>query len=368
MASESANGRNGQGDAARLLLAAARERFAVAATDLLLPDAARLTEWQRLTAAALLVRLIACIEDDLRARLATRFADEEGVAAALTSAHVPIAAPILERAGVLHDGELGGALVRRVEEHRFWTLHRPAGRDDLLFMLARDADEEVAGEAMALLIARSRRFDRFEEPVLTETELPADLQHRLVWLVAAALRHYLVQHHRLPGVDSAIEAATAELLARHDEGETLEGSAARLVRRLDSAGRLDGDLLAQTIESGLLPLFLAGLAMRCGLDPAAAWEVLADPQGRGPALLARAAGLDRREAARILLALNAQGPVFSGAEGDATETQLDLYDTLDQASADEVLRMWRANPAYRASVARVSTRARFVGSGPGAAA
>ena len=48
------DGRERQSDAARLLLAAARERFAVAATDLLLPDRARLTEWQRLTAAALL--------------------------------------------------------------------------------------------------------------------------------------------------------------------------------------------------------------------------------------------------------------------------------------------------------------------------
>lgn len=363
MAGQGVNGRNGQGDAARLLLAAARERFAVAATDLLLPDAARLTEWQRLTAAALLGRLIACIEDHLRTRLATHFAAEEGVAAALASAHVPIAAPILERAGALNDSELSAALVRRVEEHRFWTLHRPAGLDDLLFALARDGDEEVAGEAMALVIARSRRFDRFEEPVLTDTDLPADLQHRLVWLVAAALRHYLVQHHRLSGVDAAIEAATADLLSRHDEGEGLEATALRLVRRLDGSGRLDGDLLARTIESGLLPLFLAGVALRCGLDPAAAWEVLADPQGRGPALLARAAGLDRREAARILLALNAQGPIFSGAEGDATEAQLDLFDTLDQASADEVLRLWRVHPAYRASVARVSTRAR-----PGAGA
>jgi uncharacterized protein (DUF2336 family) len=211
---------------------------------------------------------------------------------------------------------------------------------------------------MALVIARSRRFDRFEEPVLTEAELPAELYHRLVWLVAAALRHYLVQHHRLAGVDAAIEAAAGDLLAGHDEGESLEGSAARLVRRLDGAGRLDGDFLASTIESGLLPLFLAGLAARCGLDAAAAWEVLADPQGRGPALLVRAAGLERREAARILLALNAKGPVFSGAEGDATELQLELYDTLDQPAAEEVLRLWRAHPAYRASVARVSTRAR----------
>lgn len=358
MAGQGANGRNGQSDAARLLLAAARERFAVAATDLLLPDAARLTEWQRITAAALLGRLVGCIEDDLRARLAEHFAGEDGVAAALGSAHVPIAAPILERSGALNDGELGAALVRRVEEHRFWTLHRPAGRDDLLFALARDADEEVAGEAMALVIARSRRFDRFEEPVLTEAELPAELYHRLVWLVAAALRHYLVQHHRLTGVDAAIEAATGSLLARHDEGDSLEGAAARLVRLLDNADRLDGDLLARMIESGLLPLFLAALALRCGLDIAAAWEVLADPRGRGPALLVRAAGLERREAARILLALNAQGPIFSGAEGDATEAQLELFDTLDQASADEILRLWRVHPAYRASVARVSTRAR----------
>ena len=294
----------------------------------------------------------------LRTRLAAHFAGEDSVSAALESAHVPIAAPILERAGVLGDQELSAALVRRVEEHRFWSLHRPAGRDDLLFALARDADEEVAGEAMALVIARSRRFDRFEEPVLTEAELPAELYHRLVWLVAAALRHYLVQHHRLAGVDAAIEAAAGDLLARHDEGESLEGSAARLVRRLDAVGRLDGDLLARTIESGLLPLFLAGLAARCGLDAAAAWEVLADPQGRGPALLVRAAGLERREAARILLALNARGPVFSGAEGDATELQLELYDTLDQPAAEEVLRLWRVHPAYRASVARVSTRAR----------
>ena len=119
---------------------------------------------------------------------------------------------------------------------------------------------------MALVIARSRRFDRFEEPVLTEAELPAELHHRLVWLVAAALRHYLVQHHRLGGVDAAIEAAAGASLGRHDEGESLEAVALRLARRLDGAGRLDGDFLARTIESGLLPLFLAGVATRCGLD------------------------------------------------------------------------------------------------------
>lgn len=358
MATSDLNGRGGQGDAARLLLAAARERFAVAATDLLLPDAARLTEWQRVTAAALLSRLVACIEDDLRARLAQRFAGEDAVVAALASAHVPIAAPILDRSGALNDPELGAALVRRVEEHRFWTARPPLGSDDLLFALARDDDDDISAEAMALVIARSRRFDRFQEPVLTSAELPAELQHRLVWLVAAALRHYLVQHHQLAGVDGAIEAAAAGAIGSHDEGDSLEAAAQRLALRLDRLGRLDGDLAARMIESGLLPLFLAALSVRCSLDPAAAWEVLADPRSRGPALLLRAAGFERRDAARILLALNARGPIFSGAEGDATAAQLELFDTLDEASAGEVLRLWRAHPAYRASVARISTRAR----------
>ena len=55
---------------------------------------------------------------------------------------------------------------------------------------------------------------------------------------------------------------------------------------------------------------------------------------------------------------NSRGPLVSGAEGDATAAQLDLYDSLDPAGAEEVLRLWRADPGYRASVARVSTRAR----------
>jgi hypothetical protein len=163
MAEAGSSRRDGKSDAARLLLAAARERFAVAATDLLLPDQARLTEWQRVTAAALLSRLVHSIEDDLRARLAVRFEAHEALHAALSSARVPIAVPILERAQALRDAELTTLLVRRAEEHRFWKARPPEQAEELLFALVRDDDEEVAADAMELVIARSRRFDRFQE-------------------------------------------------------------------------------------------------------------------------------------------------------------------------------------------------------------
>ncbi|MGZ8350616.1 MAG: DUF2336 domain-containing protein [Allosphingosinicella sp.] len=358
MAETGSSRRERKSDAARLLLAAARERFAVAATDLLLPDQARLNEWQRLTAARLLSRLVHSIEDDLRARLAVRFEGEEALHAALSSARVPIALPILERARVLRDAELTTVLVRRVEEHRFWKTRPPEQADEYLFELVRDGDAGVAADAMELVIARSRRFDRFEEPAMARVELPADLQHRRVWLVAAALRQYIVQQHQVGTVDAAVEESAASIIDGYDEGQSFEALAMRLARRLQRAGRLDGDALARIIEDGVLPFFIAGISVLCGLDPAAAWEVLSDPNGRGPALLVRAAGLPRDSAAAIFLAINARGPLLSGVDGDAAAAQLELFDTIDEVSAHEVLRLWQAHPAYRASVARISTRVR----------
>ena len=358
MAEGGSNRREKKSDAARLLLAAARERFAVAARDLLLPEQARLTEWQRLTAAGLLSRLVRSIEDDLRTRLAPRFEAHEALHAALSSAHVPIALPILERAQVLRDAELTTILVRRVEEHRFWKSKGTSESEELLFELVRDADDLVAAEAMELVIARSRRFDRFQEPCMARVELPAELQHRLVWIVAAALRQYIVQQHNVGAVDGPVEEAAAEIIAGYDEGESFEALALRLCQRLRRDGRLDGAALARIIGDGMLPFFIAALAVLCGLDQAAAWEVLSDPRGRGPALLLRAAGVNREEAAAILFAFNARGPHFAGAEGDEAAEQLELYDSVDQPSAKEVLRLWQAHPAYRASVARISTRVR----------
>jgi len=324
----------------------------------LLPEQARLTEWQRLTAAGFLSRLVRSIEDDLRVRLAPRFEAHEALHAALSSAHVPIALPILERAQALRDAELTTILVRRVEEHRFWKAKGPGESEEFLFELVRDADDLVAAEAMELVIARSRRFDRFQEPDMGQVELPAELQHKLVWLVAAALRQYIVQQHGLAAVDSIIEEAAGSLIALHDEGAILEAHATRLALRLAVSDRLDGTLLLRMLSEGLLPLFIAGAGALTGLDYAATWEVIADPRGRGPAILLRAAGIERQEAAAILLLANSNGPLVSGTEGDATAAQLELYDSLDRASADEVLTLWRAAPGYRTAVARVSTRGR----------
>lgn len=193
---------------------------------------------------------------------------------------------------------------------------------------------------------------------MAAVELPAELQHRLIWMVAAALRQYLVQQHNVAAVDGPVEEAAGALVAAYDEGESFESLAMRLARRLHRLGRLDGAALARMIGDGVLPFFIAGLSVLDSLDPGATWEVLSDPGGRGPALLVRAAGVERDEAAAIFLALNARGPHFEAGEGDAAAAQLELYDNVEPDAARDVLRLWQAHPAYRASVARISTRAR----------
>ena len=355
----------GKGDAARMLLAAARERFSIAATDLLLPETVRLTEWQRHTAAALLSRLIRTIEDALRADLADRVGGYEALHASFSSAHVPIAQPMLERAQVLRDPELSTVLVRRVEEHRFWKGQRDSGHepDVLLRELINDADAALAGEAMAVLIARSRRFDRFGDPGFARTDLAADLHHKLVWMVAAALRQYMVQHHAVPSreADGLIADATQKHLAGYDEGTSLDAACTRLARRLAELDRLDDPLLERMLDDGMLPMFIAAIGVRVGLNYDSAWEVLSDPRGMGPAILLSAAGFARNRAAAIFLILNSRGRMFSGQEGDATEYQLGIFEGADESLALDILRLWKVDPGYRAAIARLSTRARSIG-------
>jgi uncharacterized protein (DUF2336 family) len=335
-----------QDDAARLLLAASHRR-AVATTDLFLPETLRLSDQQRTTVRTLLDKLVRTIEDELRTSLAETFAGEAALHAALASAHVQLAVPLLARSEALHDQELVTILLRRAEEHRIYRAASAA--DDALQTLIADADAAVAAEAMAVLVGRSRRLDRFQEPVMARTELPAEVQHRLVWTVAAALRRYMVDQHNIdPAIaDAALAPAAGALILGYDEGDTLEARSFRLAQRLGEAGRLDGAAFLAAITGGTLPLFLAALSVRTGLAYASVWDVLSDPARRGIVYLLRAAGIDRREAAAILIALD------SAPDEAGLASAIDLFDVTNEAAARRALSLWSLDPAYRAALVRI---------------
>jgi hypothetical protein len=332
------------GDQAAQLLASARARIAAASADLALPRDLRLSERQRTTVGSLLAGLVRAVEDELRAELVAHLTDDT-LAAALSSAYVEIAMPVLAGGPSFADPALVDLLLRRAEEHR---LDRAAPAESaLLVELAGDPDEAVAREAMALLLAQNARLDGFREPVLPRTDLSAELEHHLVWTVAAALRRYMLERHDAAPADCdrALTVAAERLLARHDEGDTADARAMLLAVALRQTGRLGDDaVLARALVGGTLPLFLALLALRTGLAAAAVWELFCTPAGA--VALLRAADVGRDAAASILLAW--------GTSEVALADALDRLTGGTAADARALLALWRADPGYRAAVVRLA--------------
>lgn len=358
---DSANG----ADADRLLADAARAadsaraRLATALVDLFLPGDTRLTDQQRISMARILDGLVMAVEDEFRHRLIDAMGDAATaeLAAALATARVEIVAPILERSRVLHDGELVAVLLRRADEHRLATGLRRSGdgQDEgsaLIDRLLAHEDAGVAGGAMALLIAESRRHDRFGEPVLARTDLPAELQHHMVWWVAAALRDYLVECHAIDPLvaDRPLVAVATAMLAAYDESETLEGRAFDLACRLRSAGALDDMLLVEAASEGRLALLAAALALRAGIDGASAWEMLTDTGSSRLAVLLRAIDCPREMAGAIMLRLTIAD---NRSEAELADN-LDAFDLLPAEQAREALRPWRLDGDYRRAIAALA--------------
>lgn len=336
----------------------ARERRATALVDLFLPGASRLSDRQRITMARLLRGLVTAIEDEFRSRLIAALGEgaPEELIAALGTARIEIAAPILDRARLLHDEDLVALLLRRTDAHRLTEgLKRTSDQGDgsqLIDRLIAHDEPAIAAAAMALLIAESRRFDRFGDPLIARTDLPAELQHRLVWLIAAAMRDYMVERHALEAgaVDRPLVATATAMLAGYDEGETLEGRAFGLAVLLQRAGALDDALLAEACGEARLPLFTAALGLRAGVDGTAAWDMVADPSGSRLALLLRAIEVPRPIATGVLLR-------FAEADGRSEEElvdQLDAFDALDPQLARDALRPWRLDHDYRQAIAALA--------------
>jgi uncharacterized protein (DUF2336 family) len=202
---------------------------------------------------------------------------------------------------------------------------------------------------MALLIGHSRRLDRFQEPLIASPELPAEIEHRLVWTVAAALRTWLVAHHEIlpAAADRALAAAATQRIYAYDEGEGLEARSLALARRLDALGRLTNEFIARTLGEGILPLFLAAFALRCDLVIDSVWEILSDPEGRGLPLMLRAAGFDRAIAGQMLVALS------DPDDDEQLIARMGLFDRTPAEEALEAVRFWQIDPVYRSAVAQV---------------
>lgn len=324
-------------------------RLTAALNDLFLPDFVRPTDSQRAAMANMLDALVTEIDRELRAGLIARLG--EAAPPVLSVARIPIIRPIFDRAGVLRDRELAAFLLTRAEEHRIAQAIRRVAQINPepapVIQLGVGPDVETA-----LQMAESRRSGTHGEPSVAIRDLCADLLHKLLWWGAAALRDYLERSTPLDAGarDDALTAIVASRLAAHDEGQTLDAAAMRVAISMGG----DDALLFELFRAGRFSLFVALLAVRARIDFAPAFMLAADPGIGALAVLLRAIDAPTQVAAPVLLQMAAINRL---SEAKLEERVNDFLD-LDVAAAQDAIRPWRLERAFRHAIADIGRERR----------
>lgn len=330
-------------------------RLQSAIEDFFVPEGQRLDDRTRLALATTLDDLVTGVASGLThhaARLlAVRNADTLGTA--LTSD----APPILDRlvaAGMLRESDVMRELIGRVRQNVLadaLPAEAPSDPDraSLLPRLAQSDDGLVASGAVAFLVAESRRRLPPAPGQAPSTDLPAELHHRLVWWVAAALRERFAERaaEALGTLDRALAEAALRAIAAHDEGERPEATAMRLAAALDPQADELATLLVDALADRRLSLFTALLGHALGLTYPDAREIVLDPAADRLWLLLRALELDRATIARIGLALSDADPA---RDLDTFADALDGIVAVSPAQAREALAPLMLHPDYRAAL------------------
>lgn len=320
--------------------AAGGGRLATVRADFFLDPAHRLSEQERALMSAMLHCLLGEIADAVRAALPS------GWLAANDESNLALIETLMRR-GLLDDPLLMALLVRRADEERIGAAGRArSGRREARTIqgLVSNTDGAVAAAAMALILARGRRRDRFGQCLLLFDDLPLGLAGLLVSVVAAALRERLQAVHGQGEADSALSRAAASVLGAHDPAKSIETATERLIDALIEDDTLE-PLIVAAAHEGEIAFLAQAAATRASLDGSIAIDELLSGEVERVMMLVRMAGLPRDIVAGILAAL---GDLL-GLDDAGRAMML-----FDRGSADEVerARAWlAAPPAYRAALA-----------------
>lgn len=275
-----------------------RDRLSAARQDFFLPAAQRLTEQERALMTAMLHRLVEEVSAEIQLHLPQEWLPaNEDLSEVIDR---------LSQSGLLDREGLMSLLLRRADEERIASAFnaRPGrSRGSLVQAFVSDQEAEIAAAAMAVLIARGRRKDRYGQALVELDDVPAQDAAALVHGVSAALCER--RPPQIRGSDAVREfcGAAETLFRRYDAQRSLDRATAQLISMFDDRARLDEAWIKLAIDTGEIQLIGHALARRARIAaPVAAGELLSgDP--RRIMLLLRVADSSRELAGHLLAVL-----------------------------------------------------------------
>lgn len=337
---------------------AAHRALGTALADFALPEEDRLDERTRAALTRLLRAVIATVEGEVGGHAARLLrAQGEAALADTLEAQGGVAGTLYE-SGLLHDPALIGELIARVRQDLLAGGMAAQAQDEpervsLLNRLAQHPDRLLAQGAAAVLVSESRRRSVPGDGPLTQSDLPAELHHKLVWQIAAALRTGVASS--APVLDRALADAAQRSLAAHDEGERLEAAAMRLAVAIDARPEELPELLAEALGDRRVALFAALLAHALRIDFDAARAMIFDAASGRLWVALRALDFDRAAVARLGVALSEADP---RRDVETFADQLDSIMAIEAEEAREAIAPLALPADYRAALLSLGGGAR----------
>jgi hypothetical protein len=322
-----------------------RDRLSTVRIDFFLNPAERLTEQERALMTAMLHCLVGDLADEIGAALPA------GSTAANDDSNLGLI-DALSAARLLDRPALVRMLLRRADEERISTAARArSGRREarVLQGLVSHDNGAIASAAMALILARGRRRDRFGQCLLDFDDLDVDDATALAHAVAAALRPDLVAVHGA-GVDRLLAGAVAKVIAEHEPANGIEALAGMLVALLHEYGELSDDLIVAAAMEGETIFVAQALGHKSDLPAEVAMDEFLSGDPARVMTVARIAGLRRDSVASLLagigdlLGINDPGRAISA------------FDAMSQADVEHAGIWLGSDAAYRRAVAMLGGR------------
>lgn len=320
--------------------AAGRGRLATVRSDFFLDPAKRLTEQERALMTAMLHCLVSDVADAIRAALSGgRIAANDEIDSALIES--------LTASGLLNEPELMALLLLRADEERIATAARArSGRREarVLQGLVSHDYGAVAAAAMALILGRGRRRDRFGQCLVSYDDLTPGSAEAIVHSVAASLRAELAATRGVPNADAELAEACERVLESHDEERGIDALTAGLVHFLDESGGLTDELVLAAANEGEVAFVAEVLARRAGITGDSAIDELLSGEPIHVMALLRMAGMSRAVSAGLLAGI---GDLLGIADAGAA---ISAFDDMTDSEA-QAARSWLLTaPGYRVAL------------------
>lgn len=335
--------------------------------DLVISQDGRLNDRERALSDKVLTRLVQDAELQVRQQLAAKIAElpqaPEGLIALLAKDEISVARPLLERSMVLKDRTLIEIVHMRTREHQLCIAMRAAVsvplsdelvehavEPDVLEALIRNPNAAISSSAMAYLVAESRRFDQFQDPLLSRADLPPALAHKMFWWVSAKLRHKILSEFSIEEyeLDPLLEDSTKHILAEVEIGRenNVIATATALVSALHKEDQLSVEVLINMLRKQRVSAFCAGISHLAGISFETVNRILLDTDITPFAILCRAVNFSEPHFSTLALLL-LQSHNNNRQSASQLRNVLELFREISSDQARLTLNYWHNESALQ---------------------